>query len=412
MIRSSALYISLIISILIVLVCGSMLLIGYTYKMEERKYERMDLLNRNAGSAKLILMGDDFIKDSVQRTDLFGNGDDSVLLEKRQWGAYELGLVKSYANTDTVKNAFLIGALLTDTLKVLYLTDEDRPVSISGKSKISGTAYLPKSGIRAAYVDGTGYEDRTLIYGAIKDSERMMPLPDKAMLKYLNALLETENLAEEVLPDTLSNSFFYAVKRIHQHRETVISERFKAHGNVIISSDSLIEVIAGSMLDQVILVAPQVRIRTGFKGRLQVIASDSIVVGDSVKLAYPSALMVLKNDTAEFQAGIKIGKNTEIRGQLFAWEKAKTLLMPIISLDAGTVIKGEVWCKGYVALNKTVRIHGSVSAIRLMAKVSSAIYENYLIDVVLDKTRRSRYYLSSRLMNMETKRGGLLCKVN
>jgi cytoskeletal protein CcmA (bactofilin family) len=422
MIRSSALYISLIVSILIVLVCGSMLMIGYTYKMQERKQQRTSVLHSNVASGMEILVLQSFGTDSLQKLSLFGTGQDSVLLLKKSWGIYESATVKSWIGIDTLKKAFLIGSALTDTLKVLYLADEDRPMSISGKSLIKGTAYLPKSGIKAAYVESSGYNDKTLVYGKIKDSGRALPDPDAALMKNLQDLLSGSLDYKEQqkgstsgrstdLPDTLTNSFFNPVKRILAGKQALILSGIRASGNVIISSDSLIVVAADASLDGIILAAPQVRIESNFKGNVQVLASDSIMVGDSVTLDYPSALMVLKNDTAKFQAKISVGKNSVISGQLFAWEKERSLLMPIIFIAEHSLIKGEVWSQGYVALSKTSEVRGSVSAIRLMARVSLAIYENYLIDVRLDKSRLPKYYLSSKLLNKPAKRGGLLCWV-
>lgn len=143
MVRSSALYISLIISILIVIICGSVLLAAYMYRMHESKITRHERLLRNLTSASLLVLHDSFTYDKVQRIQLFDSKDgweDSVILEKRQWGIYELGLVTSFKNSDSIKKAFLIGSPLKDTIAALYIADEDRPVSISGKSRIEGAA--------------------------------------------------------------------------------------------------------------------------------------------------------------------------------------------------------------------------------------------------------------------------------
>jgi len=416
MIRSSALYISLIVSILIVLVCGSMLMIGYIYKMQERKQQHALTLSSNVASGAEIVLLESFTAGRTEKVCLFGTDQDSVLLSKKLWGIYESATVKTWIGNDTLKRAMMIGTCLNDTLQVLYLSDEDRPMSISGKSLIKGTAYLPKAGIRAAYVESSGYNDRTLVYGKIKDSGRKLPDPDPVLMKNLQVLLEdnSEHGSQQLptadpIPDTVNNSFFNPVRRIRSGKKVINLSGVSITGNVVISSDSLIIVPADAVLNQVILIAPQVRIESRFRGNLQVIASDSVTVQDSVQLDYPSALMVLKNDTASFQAKIAIGKDVIFSGQLFAWEIERSVLMPTISIGEHSLVRGEVWSQGYVALSKSSEVYGSVSAIRLMARVSSAIYENYLIDVKLDKTRLSRYYLSSRLINQPKKRGGLLC---
>lgn len=412
MIRCSALYISLIISIVIVLVCGSLLMIAHTYKIQDMKYARKFRLRENLKSATVILMEGGFKKDTTERISLFGSENDSVLLERKYWGIYELGLVKSWINTDTVKKAFLIGHMPKDSLKAIELTDEDRPLSITGQSLIRGTAYLPKSGIKAGYVESEGYTSSILVHGGIKKSSRVFPKPDSIQLNQIRSLSSIKGKKCRELPDTIRQSFFEPQHRIHLENKQYELKGLKAIGNVVILSDSLIVIDTETQLDKVILIAPFIKIQDNFKGNVQAIATDSIVVGDHVKLSYPSALLVLKNDTAKYQVKLKIGKNTQIEGALIAYEKDKSQLIPVIQLGEGTQVSGEVWAKGYAIFNKRVKIYGCVSAIRFIARSFSTIYENYLIDVTLDRTGLSKYYLSSKLINPDAYQKRLLCWLN
>ncbi|WP_316812816.1 hypothetical protein [Pedobacter heparinus] len=416
MIRASALYISLILSMLIVLVCGSVLLIGYTYRMENKKLERRDKLEQNLESGLTVVLQAGFGADTLKKTSLYGLEQDSVLLDKQPWGIYEMGLVKAWIGGDTLQKAFLIGAGVKDSLKVLYLADEDRPLSISGKSLIRGTAYLPKSGIKAAYVENATYTDKTLVYGGIKDSGRQLPEPEQDFLQQavdlLAALADKDLLANQMTApdkDSTVNSFYSPVKKIYMQEPHADLSGYRARGKVMIFADSSLVLDESTGLEQVILVAPYVQIKDGFKGQLQVFASDSIRVGDKVQLNYPSALLVLKNDTAKFQVRIDIGKDCSIAGQLFAYEKQRSQLMPVIAVAEGTVVKGEVYVKGYLNLAKRAAVQGSVELIRFMAKTSSSLYENYLIDVQLNRPARSKYYLCSKLFNGRADQNKVLC---
>ena len=386
-------------------------MVGFTYKMYERKQQRAMLLKENLSSGSLVLLQKEFKTDTSMRMSLFRSSQDSVLLEKRSWGIYEIGLVKSWIQSDTAGSVFMIGATLSDSLKVLYLTDEDRPMSITGESQIRGTAYLPKSGIKAGYVESYGYKDKTLVYGSIKDSGRSLPLPDKDVMERVRHMHTYEADTLTQLPDSMVVSFFNEAMRIHIAGEVVLVPGFIGKGNVVISSDSLIVVSEGSVLDKLILMAPEIRIEKHFRGNLQAFATDSIAVGDSVRLTYPSALVLIKNDSAKFQASISVGRDVVLAGQLFAYEEDRSLLMPIISIGQRSTIKGEIWSQGYVGLDKKAAVNGSVSAIRLMAKVGSAIYENYLIDVRLNKKALSKYYVSSPLLNTDSKERRMLCRL-
>jgi len=416
MIRSSALYISLIISILIALICGSILLVSFMYKMHESKLQRYERLNRNALSASILVMHESFLYNQVERISLFEGKDDwgdSAILEKRQWGVYELGLVTTFKNTDSVKKAFLIGSEADNTTTALYIADEDRPVSISGKARIEGTAYLPKSGIKAAYVGESSYDGKELVYGKVLESTRDLPVANSTLISGLNELLRGSNSQQkESLPDSLTHSFFKKVKRIHLSPSSPVLSNNRISGNIIISADSLIQVDALSSLDQVILVAPHVKVSSGFKGRLQIIASDSITIESSVTLGYPSALILIKPDTAGFQPKLNIGENSVVQGQVFAWEKTRSQMMPLISIGKGSTVKGEIWSKGYVQLGQNSIVNGSVSAIRLIANISSIIYENYLIDVLISRSSLSKYYSGSKMFNSAGKSGSLLCHLH
>lgn len=412
-IRASALYISLILSMLIVLICGSVLSVGYIYRMENKKQERRDRLDANMASGIAIVLDKDFKTDALQQSSLFGEEGDSVALGKQSWGIFELGTVKAWTAADTLQKVFLIGSVMKDTLKTLYLADEDRPLSISGKSLIRGSAFLPKSGIKAAYVENATYTDKTLVYGSIKDSGRELPEPDAEMLKQAQTLID-EMTGEDKDPgkldkDSTINSFFKPVKKIRLGLDEANLSRITALGNIIISCDTTLVVDAQSRLDRVILVAPHVLIKEGFRGNIQVVATDSITLGNKVQLDYPSALLVLKNDTAKFQIRIDIGKDCKIAGHVFAYEKTRSLLMPMVAIGEGTLVKGEIYVKGYLNMGKKSAVQGSVSLIRFMARTASSLYENYLIDVQLNRPALSRYYLGSKLLNAEATQNKVLC---
>lgn len=380
MIRSSALYLSVVISLLIVLVCGAVLMAGFMYRMQNKAEERSVRLKQNIASGMALVFSADFPSDTSMLESLFEGTGDSVRLSRQNWGLYEMGSVEAWINTDTLSRNFLIAGLPEDSSKVFFLSDEDRPISISGSSLIKGTAFLPKAGIKAAYVEGKAYNDKTLVYGSVRDSERKLPaLSQKHLERLQRLLLEAES---------------------------------GVFGGLELLADSAVQINADFKSRNALIVARSVNIADDFKGQLQVIASDSIILGDRVVLDYPSALVVLKNDSAGFQRQLKIGKDCQIAGAVMSWEQDRSTLMPVISIGEGSVIKGEVWSQGYVSLGRHSRVDGAVSAIRLMARVSGSLYENYLIDVQLDITRRSRYYLSPPLLNQKPSNAKILCWLN
>jgi len=422
MIKGSALYLSVIISLVITLICGSIILIAHTYNLQYKKQERMQRLQNNLSSGMTVIMDHNFPLDSAVNTSLFEITNDSIRLEKKRWGIYQVGLVKAWVNKDSLGKAFLLGFKLKDSLQVLFLADQGRPLTISGKTKIIGTAYLPQSGVKAGYVDTLGYTDKTLVYGLVKKSKQSLPELDRITLTYIRSLL-TENIksgssqiirveAGGLANDDTTNSFFNPCLKVHLKKNASDLSSKSITGNVIVFSDTTITVGHDSKLDKAILIAPYVSIQPGFKGVVQVIASDSITLGNRVELSYPSALLLLKNDSAKHQVKIRIGKDCKIEGQLLAYQKDQEVLMPVIEIGAKTIIAGELYSTGYIALARSARVNGSLTASRFMARTSESIYENYLIDVKLDRLELSRYYLGTKLFNSDAIQSHVLCWLN
>lgn len=415
MIRSASLYISLMISLLIVIVCATLLSISYVHRLFYLGIERKERLTQNFTAAITLLLNEAFKSDTSFKLSLYEGLNDTVYLQKDHWGIYELAIISSRIGNDSLKKAFLLGFKSRDSLKALFLADEDRPLTITGKSLIRGTAYLPKSGIKVGYVEGRSYEGTTLVHGLKRTSTSTLKEPEPGLISRIRKFIATSKNTSVpiVFPvDTgLSNSFFEnSLKYSCDGTSSNLSGK-KISGHVIVSSDSVLVVDRSTSLNQVILIAAVVKIADHFKGNLQVFATDSIQVGKSVKLEYPSALILLKADTAKFQPRIIIGSQSIIEGQVFAWEKAKSLLQPVIFLAKDAKIIGEIYCKGYVAPEQGVEINGLVSTIRFMAKRSSSLYENYLIDVKVDRTQLSPYYLSPTLLRDSLTKRKILCRL-
>src|SRR6185312_6859899 len=189
MLRASALYIVIIIALVIGILCSSLIAVAYFYRSEYQKKFRQDRLENNLSSGVNLLLtatGQTFSKE--QSLSLFGKDDDTVSLHKIQWGIYEIGTVKTFIGHDTLYKTFsMANTIDSGKWAALYLSDDDRPISISGKALINGDAYLPKAGIKEAYVDGHGYDgDKRLVLGKKYTSKKKLPSLDSAALLQLN----------------------------------------------------------------------------------------------------------------------------------------------------------------------------------------------------------------------------------
>ena len=114
-------------------------------------------------------------------------------------------------------------------------------------------------------------------------------------------------------------------------------------------------------------------------------------------LSYPSVLGVIRNAKSGVQPNISIGKNCRVNGIVFTHEDTRSALQTMIKLDTATTINGEVFSTGMVKLARGIKIIGSVSCNRFIMQTKTTLYENFLIDVTLDRKARNRYYLGARL---------------
>ena len=413
MLKASALYIVIVIALVIAVLCSTLIVTGYYYKSAYQRKFRYDLLQRNETSGINILLGsDDVLYQQKKVFSLFGSGHDSVSLQKISWGIYELGLCRSFIQKDTVQKVFLIAAAVDSTKwAALYLIDEDRPLSLSGKTMIKGNVFIPKAGVKEAYVDGKAYQgDKRLVVGTKHDSQKSLPAPDAGKLL---AIRDIRNYAATDTGlshrDSMSNSFFNPSIVINFKKKIGTIGRTKLSGNIILLSDTTIIITNLAQLQNVIIYAKSISVEKGFTGNCQLFARDSIGIQGDCHLNYPSALGVLRFETDKATQGrIHIGENTVVSGSVFTYEKIKSQLQTIIDLDKNVTITGQTYVQGILRLKDGDRFEGSVFTNRFLYQSNYTTFENYLINAKIDEGALSPYYLTSSLFPVSTSKQKIL----
>ena len=402
MVKAATLYIVIIIALLIGMISASLLTLAFYYRIESQKKARTDRLGSSQESGLAILLSESFTNyDKEVLKDLYGDGKDSVLLYKTRWGVYTLNTVKSFELMDTMRRAFFSGNAFTDR-SAIYLADEDRPLSVSGNTQITGDGELPKAGLKQSYVDGKPYAGKELIYGAIKNSTRDLPPLDEELLKtVLDNFKRKDTLAFDP-QDSIVNSFFNPVLVYKLGLKDTVLSGLALKGKVILISDTVVYIKQGARLEDVQLYAPGIVVSEGFKGSCQLFARDSVVTGKNCDFSYPSFIGVFKPENGQMQSKISLGAGTHFSGLLLSYEKKRSTLQTIISLGKDCLVKGEVYATGYIKLEKPVVVYGKLYAKRFIMQTPATLYENYLIDLTLNRKLLSGYYLSSPLFKRKT----------
>jgi hypothetical protein len=415
MIRASALYIVIVIALVIGLLCASVVALSYYYREQSNKKLRYDLLENNLISAQNILLSKISSAEINDRMSLFGGDQDSVTLQKYNWGAYDIGVTRSFAGRDTMSRIFSFANQIDSTqFPAIYLADDSRSLSVSGNTLIEGIAYLPKSGIKAEYIDNTPYSgNRELVSGTRKASASLLPGLNQLRLDQLNQLTQSApNVPGQQLPiriDSLSNSFRLPVKVISAAK-TAFYLQGTISGHILIRSDRTITIDSLCKLTNVIVCAHTIIVKSGFQGTCQLFATDSIHIGKNCVFNYPSVVGIHHTNpsTTRLPAKVTIETGTILNGTLFTSDINAIIVPPIIDLKTGTQFVGQIYSQGVLNCQKNITVFGSIFTSRFSYQTASTRVENCLLNMVINTRKLSPYFLTTDLLPMQSGRNQVL----
>ena len=381
-VRGGALLLVILLATVIAIgTTGLILLLQYHWQYAASNL-RQERLQRNLLSAtNLLLTGHERPTNDTLSLHLFDGQQDSIMLACQPWGAYYMATVWAYEQNDTLRHTFLMGkATHPDEQFTLYLADEHLPLSLSGHTFIRGDVFLPEAGIRKSYIENEAYAfEETLHDGKILHSSTSLPTPDTALVSYLSKSLKPAA---------------YVADSVAIGAHTVLSSS-------VVRANHAITVAADANLNDILLFAPYIRFESGFHGRLQAFASDSLIVGSSCRFDYPSALGLIHPPTdslfSEFSPLVRVDSASTLNGTIFTYAPSRDELLARITLAKETVIHGQVYADGLLELRG--KIHGTTWCRRFTLQTPSSLYDNFILDGVMDVTIRSSHYAGSPLFN-------------
>ena len=413
MIRGSALYLVIIIALVIATLCSSMIVATYFYKLQQQRKFRFDRLENNLESGISIILSDSVYYPAEKIIDLYKNQEDTISIQKIPWGFYDLGVVKAHFQKDTLIKSFLIGSK-QDSLKrwVIYLSDEERPLYVSGRTYLKGVAYLPKSGIKESYVEGISYEgDERLLIGQKQVSKETLPPLNINRLNFLevnqSSFFNGDSSFNGI--SAISNSFLDQTRKFYFKNMIQIIRDISLKGNIILFSNNHITIDSTASLDNIIVFANSISIKSGFAGRVQMFAKETIIIEKHCVFKYPSAVGVIKQKTSlNQQPRIALGDSSVFQGILFTYEKDKSDAQTLIDIGKDTRIEGEVFSRGMIRFKDGAVIHGSITANRVIYETNSTLFENYLVNTTINSELLSPYYLTSAVFSVASSKRKVL----
>jgi hypothetical protein len=394
--QSGALQFTVFIGVLIALLLSGLMLYAYTflYCKEQSKATIENIQLSNSGINYLLTQNEIVADTVVLPIEL--NQNYTVKANLSYWGIFQKGFVSTQHRKKTFeKVAFIGSSIVADESPTLYLLETYNPLTLVGATKIKGIAYLPSQGVKSGYIAGQSFYGTQLIDGIIKKSELTFPNFSKDYHDQL--LFYTERYKPSQQRDFIDlqtnqkivNSFKSSTRGVYS-RAVIILENNRISGNIIIKSDTLIQVKNRTQLKDVILIAPRVEIEEGTQGNFQVIATKTITVGKNCTLNYPSALVLFqdnKNQTTTtskpLDNQIFIDSDSSVKGSVCYFQTkafANDFNTQIVLQEKATV-KGQVYCDGSFELKGTV--FGSVYTKQFIANQAGSIFVNHIYNGVI-----------------------------
>ena len=144
------------------------------------------------------------------------------------------------------------------------------------------------------------------------------------------------------------------------------------------------------------MLAPKITVQSGFRGRVQLFARDTVDIQAGCQLAYPSAVGVFSTAGSPT---IILGEETTVAGILVAGSPEASTAAPQIRMHLTSRVQGQVYTNGTV-LN-CGQITGTVMCQRLAYQrgPNDSRYDNHLVDAVIDRTHLPAAFLTSPWLN-------------
>ena len=405
MLKAGSLLYAIFIALLITSVATTFVLFAYYSRLHNQQYEAKTraLLRLNAALNYLKVE----TKEEAWKASkiLFEEEPASqVQLQSEPWGVFRLIAAKTGFKQDTFKKAAIVGyAPQKEEPVALYLADKNQPLSLAGDARIRGNAYLSERGIKRAYIEGRSYSGKTTLEGIKKLSKSQLPAVNPMLESAIEMQLQKGiPLAMDTvyLYDEESTEGYLSIERsAHQERlgvysaENIHLQAGKLIGPIIIKSEKEIALGADLKAEHLLLLAPKIVIASGFRGSVQAMASDSILIGSEVDLLYPSALVVKSEQKAAY---IEVGEKSIVRGEVALLGDPNKVQSALIKINKEAVVEGNVYSAKAIALQG--RIHGMATMEKFYLKTKSSVYENHLLDGVIDRNQLPEAYIGAAVL--------------
>jgi hypothetical protein len=388
--KGGALYIAIIVSIVIGVLLSMFVLLAHYNQRNVTVFTRSTQLYYNLKSAFEIAQSDYFTSELNGKWFKNSSNDDSIKIKKLNWGSFVLIQAITKNRHQTFSQAGLYGTFMNaDT--ALMISDNSRPIGLSGKIEFKANCYLPKAGIKPAFIEGQSYQSSTQNASFIRSSNVSIPKVNEGIIKGLKEQFEisvyTDSIINE-LPDKIDHSFTAKTIVYEIGKANLSGKYWKNNIKLICRND--IELDSSCHFENVLIVGKKVKFKRNFKGSIHVIASDSIITEKECEFLYPSSFTLLAtDDNSSNLKCIMLNEDCIFSGGIIAINQSEsaTASKVFVKLNASCRIKGLIYSSDYLHLEG--QLNATVIANTLLLKTPSAVYENHILACEIDPKKYS-----------------------
>lgn len=396
-IKGGALYYAIFIMMILGLI--SFLLLSY-FELTNREdtifYKTTELEDNIESAVTLISANPELlpIQGDVE-LDIFNNGEALVSIEVSRWGMLRRVVFNAGWKHVSLQKVLLM-AEKEESRPALWMPERNRYISLVGKSKILGDAYISKLGMRRGNIEGRYFEGAELHDGRLFTGDVEIPQLKKELLTWItnyhagdvsagdslvsfSSGITNSNLRQSFLNNTI----------VLQASGKIVLDKGSYSDNILIYTSDTIEVWPTIRLNEVILMADVIIFKQECEVQLQAFASKSLIVEDDCSFKYPSFIgTVGLQDTVL----VDIGKGCSVNGGIICYSTKSQEGATYLSVDKGCEVTGTVYTNGDA--NVSTNIIGSLYCNRFVHRTPRAFYENFLIDCIIDEVSLPDEYAS------------------
>lgn len=304
-------------------------------------------------------------------------------LTQQQWGLYSI-----LQQTGDNNKIWLTGNYLGEPPALYIMNQSQESVTASGSTKIVGDICVPNCKMTYDALCGDYFSGTIQPKGNnFKTSSSTFPYFNHSAINFFDTYLQKENTPfvnngnATLMHYTIKvNSSFMGSTKLVRFSANAVVLTGEMVGNGIIASSGSVNINRNFRIEDGIVVARKIIVESGWRGRMQLFATDTIIVENGCNFQYPSGVAVLSQNGNP--AYIQIGQNSVINGYLLQLGTEAGFGKSNMDILPNASVWGIVLAEGTVAPYGS--IHGGLFTKRLLVQNSCGTYINYLHNVYIN----------------------------